>query len=380
MRGKSKYISLTLISVLLVAVLFVPIQVANAATTELKVENVSIEWIANQTDYKEALFHVTTNKGSYDFLLKGNISQVESETIILVDLYVLQEETYILGQSINTSIPDTLYDAPYVTPGTSVEAVHIHLGPVLAAILYIAAAAAILIIIFISFLMPFIESIISGALLYALNVLIDGIFYASIPWTFITIYDSDKNPDESMDFYIPYDTTQQSLVDEDHFYLATPFTWWHIEEQWFFIIHYYSATWVQSRITPGSPPMLSPHASFSWTPDIIGPGQTVTFYSSSFDPDGEIQSWHWWFGDGSEAYGETVTHIYSHTGYYNVRLEVTDNDGLTDETSTAIMGIMFNVVPEAPLGTIGLILAMIGALGLFVIYPRRRTNRRARIS
>ena len=116
------------------------------------------------------------------------------------------------------------------------------------------------------------------------------------------------------------------------------------------------------------PPVLPqpPSASFAWSPDIIYPGQEVTFVSTSFDPDGEIQSWHWWFGDGSEGYGETVTHVYSQSGFYNVRLEVTDNDGFTDEISTSIMGITFHVIPEAPLGTITLILAMIGALGLFV--------------
>ncbi|MFO7991635.1 MAG: S8 family serine peptidase [Thermoplasmata archaeon] len=47
----------------------------------------------------------------------------------------------------------------------------------------------------------------------------------------------------------------------------------------------------------------------------------------SYDPDGEIVSYHWDFGDGSNATGMYVDHEYSEAGEYVVTLTVTDDDG-----------------------------------------------------
>ena len=222
-----KYVSVVLISFLAIALIFTPTQIAYAESTELTIKDTSIDWITNQTDYKKARFHVTTNKGTYDFLLEGNSTKVESETIILIDLYALQEETYTYAQSMNTSIPDILYGAPYVSAGTSVEAMHIHLGPAIAVVLY-GFAIVIAIVVFISFLIPFLESILSGTFLYVLETLLNGIFYASLPWVYVTIYGNDHNVDGSINLYIPYDTVQQVLVNDGQFYLATLFNWWLI--------------------------------------------------------------------------------------------------------------------------------------------------------
>jgi PKD domain len=49
--------------------------------------------------------------------------------------------------------------------------------------------------------------------------------------------------------------------------------------------------------------------------------------SGSYDPDGEIVSWHWDFGDGEVSDQMAPMHAYSQDGEYVVVLCVTDNDG-----------------------------------------------------
>jgi len=84
---------------------------------------------------------------------------------------------------------------------------------------------------------------------------------------------------------------------------------------------------------------VSPVACFYWTPEFPIVGETVTFVSTSFDPDGRIVSWIWDFGDGTTGSGETVTHDYTVEGMYTVILTVTDNDGLT-ASSTGILTVL----------------------------------------
>jgi subtilisin/minor extracellular protease Epr len=80
-----------------------------------------------------------------------------------------------------------------------------------------------------------------------------------------------------------------------------------------------------------------------------GPDQTATINevitfdgSGSTDPEGNIASYAWDFGDGTSGTGITVTHAYSTAGTYTVTLTVTDDGGLTD-SDTAIV-----TVTEAP--------------------------------
>jgi len=51
--------------------------------------------------------------------------------------------------------------------------------------------------------------------------------------------------------------------------------------------------------------------------------------SGSYDPDGNIASYNWDFGDGTNANGVTVSHVYPENGVYIITLIVTDNGGLT---------------------------------------------------
>jgi len=71
------------------------------------------------------------------------------------------------------------------------------------------------------------------------------------------------------------------------------------------------------------------------------PGSEVQFNAAgSHDPDGEIVSYDWDFGDGVTAGGTTSQHTYASGGYYVVTLTVTDDDGAS---SAARLGI--NVLP-----------------------------------
>ncbi len=51
--------------------------------------------------------------------------------------------------------------------------------------------------------------------------------------------------------------------------------------------------------------------------------------SASSDPDGNIVSYEWAFGDGSTGSGQTTTHTYPDAGSYTPRLTVTDERGAT---------------------------------------------------
>jgi PKD repeat protein len=64
---------------------------------------------------------------------------------------------------------------------------------------------------------------------------------------------------------------------------------------------------------------------------------TVNFDGSgSYDPDGDIVSYHWDFGDGFTDMGETVSHIFSDPGVYTVMLTVTDNQDSTGSDTIEI--------------------------------------------
>ncbi|MDX9785281.1 MAG: PKD domain-containing protein [Desulfobacterales bacterium] len=59
---------------------------------------------------------------------------------------------------------------------------------------------------------------------------------------------------------------------------------------------------------------------------------TVTFDASgSYDPDGNIVSYAWDFGDGTSGTGVTVQHTYTASANYEATLQVTDNGTSTNE-------------------------------------------------
>ena len=80
---------------------------------------------------------------------------------------------------------------------------------------------------------------------------------------------------------------------------------------------------------------LPPVANFTWIIDINIDGK-VDFYANATDPDGEIISYTWYFGDGSTSSSPNPSHIYDRSGNYTVTLIVEDNNGAIHVISKTI--------------------------------------------
>ena len=93
----------------------------------------------------------------------------------------------------------------------------------------------------------------------------------------------------------------------------------------------------QTGLTPTA--QEAPVASFTALPDPARPGTNIDFDgSASTNADGEIVSWDWDFEDDGvfSANGVQVVTSYSEAGSYTVRLRVTDDQSLSDETTMTI--------------------------------------------
>ncbi|MCL0048362.1 PKD domain-containing protein, partial [Dehalococcoidia bacterium] len=80
-----------------------------------------------------------------------------------------------------------------------------------------------------------------------------------------------------------------------------------------------------------------PVASFAYSPEEMIAGQPITFDASgSSDPDGEIMSYEWDFGDGTSGTGKVVEHTFALAGDYTVTLTIADNDGVVSSFSKKV--------------------------------------------
>jgi len=85
------------------------------------------------------------------------------------------------------------------------------------------------------------------------------------------------------------------------------------------------------------PPMPPPVAYFSPSTESTFKDAEVTFDASiSYDPFGEVASFKWDFGDGSEGEGKIATHSYSSSGKYDVKLTVAGALGASSSFSKQI--------------------------------------------
>jgi PKD repeat protein len=78
------------------------------------------------------------------------------------------------------------------------------------------------------------------------------------------------------------------------------------------------------------------HADFTFSPASPQPGQPVSFYDGSSDPEAMIASYSWSFGDGSTGSGPMPQHAYAQPGAYTTSLTVTDAYGRTDSVSHTV--------------------------------------------
>jgi len=82
-----------------------------------------------------------------------------------------------------------------------------------------------------------------------------------------------------------------------------------------------------------NPVNRAPVASFTYVCTAL----TCDFDASgSYDPDGSIRYYDWDFGGGSIGSGVNVSHVYGQAGSYQVTLMVTDDGGMTSETTLPI--------------------------------------------
>jgi PKD repeat protein len=81
-----------------------------------------------------------------------------------------------------------------------------------------------------------------------------------------------------------------------------------------------------------------PSAGFTIGPSTTGPAPFAVTLSGapSSDPDGEIKTYSWDFGDGAQGTGKSVAHTYTAVGTYTIILTVTDNWDATDEAAKTV--------------------------------------------
>jgi PKD repeat protein len=81
-----------------------------------------------------------------------------------------------------------------------------------------------------------------------------------------------------------------------------------------------------TKIVRNRPPV----AVFTESAETVDTGEDIHFNAGdSYDPDGEIASYSWDFGDETGATGVMVSHAYVDDGVYTVTLTVTDDLGAT---------------------------------------------------
>lgn len=98
---------------------------------------------------------------------------------------------------------------------------------------------------------------------------------------------------------------------------------------------------------PKPPKINDPPVARPGGPYFGSPNEQLFFDgSSSYDNDGYLVSYNWNFGDGTNAQGASITHLYSKPGSYTVTLSVTDNQGKTASSRTTAVIVKPNNPPE----------------------------------
>ena len=102
--------------------------------------------------------------------------------------------------------------------------------------------------------------------------------------------------------------------------------------------------------------VVGPRPNTAPAPDPNGPysglvNEELTFSGNAVDLEGDpIAEYRWVFGDGSETYGQTVTHAYAAEGLYVVTLYAADDRGATGHAETRCQTGLQNRPPIADAG------------------------------
>jgi PKD repeat protein len=91
-----------------------------------------------------------------------------------------------------------------------------------------------------------------------------------------------------------------------------------------------------------------PTASMDISPLVAYTRQTVSFDgSNSSDPENQIASYYWSFGDGTSSTGAKVAHAYEDDGWYTVRLTVMDQDA-----TSSFIELVLKVLNRVPVAVV----------------------------
>ena len=117
-------------------------------------------------------------------------------------------------------------------------------------------------------------------------------------------------------------------------------------------------------------PNSNPRSLFDYTID----DNTVEFNASdSYDEDGEIVSYFWDFGDGSNNTGITTSHEYDEEGRYTAKLYVTDDEGAEGSSLEFIDIVISSEESDDAEDTPGFeLLFLISAIAIILIWIKKR--------
>jgi parallel beta-helix repeat protein len=99
---------------------------------------------------------------------------------------------------------------------------------------------------------------------------------------------------------------------------------------------------------------FKPSVNFSTDTSNPTTSDTITFTDTSIDSDGSIAARNWSFGDGTYSEKQNPKHSYSDDGTYSVTLNVTDNDGASNQTTQELTALNtppianFSYTPQNP--------------------------------
>jgi hypothetical protein len=109
-------------------------------------------------------------------------------------------------------------------------------------------------------------------------------------------------------------------------------------------------------------------------PATVNIGQNVTFDAHQSADVGKIVSYEWSFGDGTSGTGAAVSHTYNNEGTYQVKLNVTDDKGISNQKAFAITveSSKENIVQLLKV-TLAVMLTMLILILVFLLRNRRKT-------